>query len=259
MKRKAIVIFFCSFFISVTSIFGQFKGELTKEDKTSLEGIIAEKYYVSTKDDSKDTSGGFLPKGSTTYRIYVDLKAGYHLQDVFGVEKHEMYFKTTTKFFNNKFGGQSGDQVPDQKINDNTIALDSWVTIGMASKSYQGVLKSEDKDGSIIKRSTLDKTDGLVLATGQIKKMLTYGIDLGLFSDEKNASNFHSNNGSLACVGGGKGPTEENKVLIAQLTTNGKLSFEFNIQVGNSRGETIQFVAKNPEGKEIEFKQLTYK
>ena len=48
-------------------------------------------------------------------------------------------------------------------------------------------------------------------------------------------------------------------VLIAQLTTNGKLSFELNLQIGTPTGGTIQFVAKNPEGNELKFKQLTYK
>jgi|ERR1700757_375910 len=259
MKIEIIGAFFAILLISKTPLQAQSRTKIADVDKLALEGILVEKYYEATKEDVKDTSGGVLPEGSITYRIYVDLKEGYHLQAVYGVPKHEFYFKTTTTFFNNKNGGgQSADQILDRKINDNTVALDSWVTVGVATKDRFGIPKTDDTDGSLIKRTTLDKADGLVLA-GPTQKLLYYGLDLNFFSDEKGASYFHSNNGSLAVVGGGKGSTPANKVLIAQLTTNGKLSFELNLQVGTPTGGTVQFVAKNPEGEEIQFKQLTHK
>jgi len=259
MKRKIICAFFALTIISKAPLQAQSRTKIAEVDKQALEGIFVEKYYQATKEDAKDTSGGFLPEGSITYRIYVDLKEGYHLQAVYGVPKHEFYFKTTTTFFNNKNGGgQSADQILDRRINDNTVAFDSWVTIGVATKDRFGIPKLEDTDGSIVKRNTLDKMDGLVIA-GPTQKLLYYGLSLDFFSDEKSASYFHSNNGSLAVVGGGKGSTPANKVLIAQLTTNGKLSFELNLQVGTPTGGTVQYVAKNPEGEEIQFKQLTHK
>jgi hypothetical protein len=58
---------------------------------------------------------------------------------------------------------------------------------------------------------------------------------------------------------GGKGQTPENRVLLAQLTTNGKLSFELNLQIGATNGTIIQFVAKNPKGAEIQSKHLIRK
>jgi len=259
MKRKLIRLFFIGIIIGNTSLFAQTKSGLTKEDASALEGVIIEKYYEATKEDTQDTSGGVLPEGSVTYRIYIDMKPGYHLQAVYGVPKHEMFLKTTTKFFNNtNGGGQSGDQIFDRKLNDNTVALDSWVTIGVASRTRFGILKTEDNDSSILKRKTLDKADGYI-SGGQIQKLLYYGFDLSFFSNAKNASYFHSDNGSWATVGGGKGKTKENRVLIAQLTTNGKLSFELNVQIGTPTGATVQYVAKNPEGAEIQFKQLTHK
>ena len=105
----------------------------------------------------------------------------------------------------------------------------------------------------------MDKADGLVLATGNIQKLLYYGLDLNFFNEAKNSGYFTSENGSWAVVGGGKGPTNENKVLIAQLTTQGKLSFELNLQIGTPGGKALQYVAKNPKGSEIKFKQLTRK
>jgi hypothetical protein len=262
MKKNIISLFLIFLFACGTPLFSQTINGLTEEDRKAVEGIIVEKYYTATKEDAKDTVGGILAEGSVTYRIYVDLKPGYHLQAVYAVSKHELFIKTTTKFYNNKEGGaKSADLINDKHINDNNVALDSWLTIGVATEKRFGVLKEEDKDGSILKRKGLDKTDGLYLA-GQTQKLLFFGFDLGFFDNEKDASDFHSNNGSWATIGGGKAQgemKEGNKVLIAQLTTTGKISFELNLQIGAPNGAVINFVAKNPEGNEVALKHLTYK
>ena len=39
---------------------------IPEADKSALEGIIVEKYYVSDTTDQKDSLGGFLEAGSTT-------------------------------------------------------------------------------------------------------------------------------------------------------------------------------------------------
>ena len=77
------------------------------------------------------------------------------------------------------------------------------------------------------------------------------------FNNDSTASNFTTNDGAWAALGGVKGPTPENRVLIAQLTTNGKLSFGLNVQIGTPTGGFVQFVAKNPEGSEIRFEGLS--
>ncbi len=219
-----------------------------------LEKIIVEKYYVSDANNITDDS---FPKGSVTYRIYVDMKPDYTMQAVYGVPKHELHIATTTEFFNNKrLGEKTGDLIDDKKINENTVALDSWLTMGAATKSHFGILKSDDKDGSIILRDSLAKADGLM--AGKIPPVTIFGLDMRFFYDANNASLFSTNNGSIAIFGGVKGPTVDNRVLIAQLTTNGKLSFELNIQIGTPTGDTEQYVAKNPEGAEIKFDGLTF-
>lgn len=222
-----------------------------------LEGIIVEKYYVSKSKDLVDTLGGGLSKGSVTYRIYVDMKPGYTLQAIYGVPKHQLIIKTTTTFFNNVLSkSPTGDKIMIDQLNNSSVGLDSWLTIGAASQSHMGILKKEDSDGSILMRKSLAKSDGLI--KGDVRPLINYGIDLSCFDSGKSISAFTVDNGSLAVLGGAQGPTSENKVLIAQLTTTGKLSFELNLQLGVPTGGVVQYVARNPEGREIQFKDLIY-
>ena len=242
--------------LSCSSIYAQVKRPLTDSDRASLEGIIVEEYYVFDSNDKMDTVGGSLPKGSITYRIYVDMKPNYTLQAIYGVPDHPLYIKTSTQFFNNTNQGQgTGDFINDKKIIGNTAAVDSWLTIGAATKSHFGILKTDDKDGSILKIKSFDKADGLV--AGKIKPVTYFGIIPNFFNTYNTSNTFSTDNGSWAIFGGIKGPTEDNRVLIAQLTTDGKLSFELNIQIGTPTGGNVNFVAKNPQDKEIKFDQLT--
>jgi len=244
--------------ISVISVQAQVKTYIpTVEDKAALEGIIVEKYYVSTADDTVGTNGS-LPIGSITYRIFVDLKPGYKLEAVYGDPVHELNLKTTTTFFNNLDGGaKSGEIIDSKNINKTTVALDSWLSMGAANDFYWGIPLSDDKDGSIITtRKSLAKADGFLY--GNVPATAYYGIDLNAFNKSKNSSNFSTNNGCWANMLGVIAPKPENKILIAQLTTDGKLSFELNIQIGTPKGNPVKFVAKNPADNEIKFDGLTY-
>lgn len=239
------------------SIYGQYIRPLTDEDKASLEGIIVEKYYQNDATTNIDTTGGALAKGAVTYRIYVDLKPGYTLQAVYGVPNHPLFFKTTTTFYNNTSNGQgSGDYIDGNKIANNTAAFDSWLTLGAATKSQYGILKTEDTDGSKLKIASLEKQDGLL--EGKIKPVTYFGILPDFFSTNKASNIFKTDNGSWAVFGGISGPTEENKILIAQLTTDGEFSFEINLQVGTPKGGNANYVTRNPQTLEIEFPKLIY-
>jgi hypothetical protein len=145
---------------------------------------------------------------------------------------------------------------------------------------HAGVLKTEDTDGSIIKsialrnpsdstlpavivkRESLIKTDGLM--KGNLATFKQFNIDLNFFNETDHDSLFFVNNGGWAAVSGSqsgtKGPTPENRVLIAQLTTNGDLSFDLNVQIGTPTGGVIKFVSKNADAakNEVVFKELTY-
>src|SRR5436190_1343744 len=84
--------------------------------QNGLEGIVVEKYYVSDANDTTaNGTGGVLPVGSITYRIYVDMLPGYKFQAAYGVDvaptnvvstgDHELRIETTTLFFNNEDRG----------------------------------------------------------------------------------------------------------------------------------------------------------
>jgi len=116
-----------------------------------LEDVIVETYYVSDSNDATDSDGGMLVEGSVTYRIFIDMGEGYELQAVYGNENHLLRIKTSTYFFNNEDRGEeTGDLVNDIRLDENTVALDSWLTLSAASDAHIGVLKEADFDGTII-------------------------------------------------------------------------------------------------------------
>lgn len=246
-----------------------------------LEDIIVETYYVSDANDATDTNGGSLAEGSVTYRIFVDMTPGYELQAIYGNSNHEMFLATTTEFFNNADRGeQTGDVINDIRLDENTVALDSWLTLGAASDEHIGVPKALDTDGSIVGGANNDggsagiaggllanadaaagipltTADGLIL--GAIPSgVVAVGLDLTMFGDANDGPVFSSNGGAWSVLEGVQGPTADNIVLIAQITTTGEFSFELNIQLGTPDGSVIQYVAKNAIDDEVEFAGLTF-
>ncbi|MFI5150998.1 MAG: hypothetical protein ACHQRM_14780 [Bacteroidia bacterium] len=249
-------------YVNRNNMYAQNSTAVPEADKTALEGIIVEKYYVSDSTDMKDSTGGVPDPGSTTYRIYVDLKQGYSLQVVYGTAKHELRLQTSTRFYNSTdVGAMIGYNVSTKKINKGNNALDSYITINSASNNHAGILLQEDTDGSILTKPAFQKADGLT--NGNLPVIKPFNISFACFRDPVNANLFSTTNGGWAAISGiisgAKGPTPENKILIAQLTTTGKLSFELNLQVGTPSGGTVNYVARNPEGAELYFEGLTRK
>ncbi len=259
MKHSIFFTLLSTLLLTYNAVSGQEKKELTEADRSALENIIVEIYHVSNAKDCDEEVGGKLPKGSITYRIFADLKPGYTLQAVYGSETHPLMIATSTAFFNNTSHGEiKGDYINDAKLNDNTVALDSWVTIGAATKSHMGIPKVDDTDGSIINKPDFKKADGLLLTT-KPKAVIYVGVDIESFYGERVVSSLTTTNGSWAVYGGTKGATEDNKILIAQLTTEGILSFDLNIQVGTPGGYNVRYVTSNPQGEEIQFNELAYR
>lgn len=241
-----------------------------------LEGIIVEKYYISNAQDAANTDGGKLKEGSTTYRIYVDMLPGYKFQAAYGDVNHELKISTTTKFFNNEDRGDVFPTFNKNALKSNTVMLDSWLSTGAACVGNLGVLKSKDdglntvinSDG-ILKNNdpnmgiTLEEQDGMVL--GKVQPAQSAGFDgIADFFNNTNefpdGVSFSSNSGAWFTPSGAVGAdSTENMVLIAQLTTDGILSFELNFQLGTPvAGITENYVAKDPKDKEIFDPSLIY-
>lgn len=253
--------------LAVTSVFANAQG---------LEKIIVEKYYISDQNDITK-AGGTLPPGSVTYRIYVDMLPGYKFQAAFGIPGHELKLETTTAFFNNEDkGSYIPTVIPFRNVGDNTVMLDSWLSAGAACEGQWGILKEEDTEAGTVsnKNNALrnkDQKAGIPLTlrdglyAGVVPRITFYGIDslaTTLFNKSntvKAPQSFITDNGSWATMEGTNGPTPENRVLIAQLTTDGIFSFELNLQIGKPGEGYERYVARNPKGDEIVDKTLIYR
>lgn len=245
-----------------------------------LENVIVEKYYISDDNDTTVNSlGGVLPFGSVTYRIYLDMQPNYIFQSAYGDPNHELRIETTTLFFNNEDRGAVHPTFNFYYCDDNTVMLDSWLSVGAACNGRFGVLKSEDDGvGTVINSDgvlqnnvsamdiPLTQEDGLLLVTGlSPEPVVTVGIgnEITVFDAQNDGTNgpvFSTTNGAWASVNGSSGPDAAlNQVLIAQITTNGDFYFQLNVQIRNQNTLVVEnYVASNPVGNEILFPGLTY-
>jgi hypothetical protein len=243
-----------------------------------LQGIVVEKYYVSDAADSIDAADNFatypLHVGSTTYRVYADLQDGYSFIQMFGNAAHPLEIHTTTAFFNDPNYGVAvyqGTSVNNTKKN--TQMIDTYLTVGGVAATKMGVLKTEDTDGTIGNNDGLianvttamglpvtgtDGVDGMMPGTPINPNILGISSELDLF-DQTPGSDFVTNNGTIAALGGVTGVTASNMVLIGQFTTDGIFSFKLNLQLGTPQvGGSEIFVAENPENGELTDSTLIY-
>lgn len=249
--------------------------------QNGLENIIVEKYYIAEPNDTNaNMDGGVLPLGSVTYRIYADMLPGYKFQAVYGVPGHEMRIQTTTLFFNNEDRGSTTPTFSKTNARNNTVMLDSWLSVGAACAGNFGVLKDDD-DGvaTIVNNSSpmvlqgtnplagipLVQEDGIIAVTGRTPEPVTdVGIsaEIAVFNDQNDGTNgpvFATSNGSWASLNGSVGAdTVDNKVLIAQITTDGILCFSLNMQIGTPNGGVENYVADSAVANEILFAPLVY-
>ena len=249
-----------------------------------VENVIVETYYVSDQFDATDTIGGKLDSGTVTYRIYVDLPKNQKLLKIYGDKNHLFKMKSTDVVFNNKSEGKSfAFELNKNRYEENTVALDSWLTIGQTSKpqsgkNYFGILKSDDTDGSFIGGSNNDGgsqsiSRGLLINTNSLAgvpltqadgidtlvkipttwfdygvKDFVTGIDTTIFGSVKLGKEFSSNLFELRNSGTVGVDPEKNQILIGQITTKGKLSFELNLEIEQMVDgilSTINYVAND--------------
>jgi len=250
--------------LAITSVFSY--------SQNGLENVLVEKYYVSDANDA-DGSIGTLPVGSITYRIFVDMLPGCKFQMAYGSPSHILKINTSTSFFNNEDRGGTNPTYTKAQAKNNTVMLDSWLSAGAACEGNLGILKAEDDgvanvvnaDGLLVNDDPLagiPLTDQDGLIAGSPGSFGTLGIDsaIAVFDATSQLGNsFSTTNGAWYCLNGAVGPdTSLNRVLIAQMTTDGIFSFELNVQIGTPTGEIEKYVANNPQGSEIQLNSLIY-
>ena len=234
---------------------------------SQLQNVIVEKYYVTDQNDETDITGGIIAPGTTTYRVYVDMLPNTRLKSVYAETAHPLVFESTLPFYNHATDGQSyGKEFLKNRYSEGLVALDTWMTLGQttktqAGKTYFGVPKVSDSDGSFIGGTNNDggsalvpsglltntdaqlgvpltTSDGMDTMVSIPTNWFTVGLvdiasgqDNTIFGSVQQGTNFFSEEFLLQNSGvTGKDPLD-NQVLIAQLTTAGELSFELNIEL----------------------------
>lgn len=224
-----------------------------------IENVIIEEFYYTESSDIPSLDG------ATTYRIYLDLAEGYSLQAVFGNGMHPLVIESSEDIFNEEIRGvDTGNWINSRRLDEQGLLLDSFVTLGSISNIYCGVMKDEDTDGSIIstdyynnQKENFQNYDGLMEC--KQRSIHVSGIELNALDSQSGALSLNVTDGTWACFGGMTGPTDSNKVLIAQITTKGVLSYEFNVQLGPPEGGREQYVSSNAKGNEILYTKLSSK
>ena len=254
-----------------------------------IESVQVETYYISDVSDATDTDGAnpdALAEGSVTYRVFLDLSPGSKVTALFGDTNHVFRIASTEVLWNNGDRGEAyGWRIPNNRLDDNTVALDSWLSLAAASDAHWGVPKANDGDGSIVGGANNDggsagvpggllvnndpdagipltDQDGLEPAmapepTGWVRVGDAPGDILG---DESVDTAFVTTDFLLQAPLGVMGHTPENRVLIAQITTAGDLTFSFNVELTNADGDVFRYVAGGDTllPGEVEFGQLNY-
>jgi hypothetical protein len=276
-KKDFFLVFFVLLILSVRSqnTATSTTNTATNTQDYGLDNVIVEKYYIANANDTAaGMYNGFLAFGSTTYRIFVDMKPGYRFQAAYGSPEHELRIETSTYFFNNTdIGNKTPNVIPRRTLGRNTVMLDSWLSVGAAGEGCLGILKAQDDSLGTIPHDGLflqnkDKTAGfpVIHRDGLIRSDRTpvptfYAIDS--ISDvffNGNRKLFSTKNGAWVCYAGSVGPDSltTNRVLIAQLTTDGDLKFELNIQIGKPGSPAENYVARDPIEKEMMVPYLIY-
>jgi len=248
--------------------------------QNGLKEVFVEKFYTLNKADlQKSNVTGVTEKGLVTYRVFVELDSGYTLQAVYGLPEHPAFIKSTAHFYNHPgIGNTYPNLIPDKSLKKNLSYLDSWLSMGACSESFFGVplryqdkprpvvivwdknyfnnLKGRDTDFSFQDAPGMYHLDSLPVPT-------MYNMDEQLkgFMAETNSSELIMTDGAWACLGkGAKAPANlPNAILIAQLTTAGKLSYQLNLLIGTPDGKSIRYVASSPTSEELTHPSLKYK
>jgi len=245
MKTLRTKPFAIALFASATAI-----AQYTPPDPSGFQGLIVETYYVADANDASDTDGSSeLNEGMVTYRIFADLKPGYKLLTAGGFANHPFTISTSTILFNNDDRGEAwGDAINDIHLDKNSVAIDSWLSMGAASDAHWGVPKVDDPDGTIVQPNDGGSTGTAMLVNNTAAMGIPLTTADGLFApsvppsitavgtapdmfDPAGSSSYSDDNFAWAVLGGILGPDTANRILLGQFTTDGVFDICFNLWV----------------------------
>jgi hypothetical protein len=231
--------------------------------------------------DTIDGPARALPEGSATYRVYIQLQPGSKLRKIYGdtsVTYHPLIISSTQEFYNNVDRTQAyfGYLINKSWFSSNPLlALDSWLTLGQTTTTSAGILKTQDSDGCVaqilnngggtasipgglLKNADPDagiplySADGLVPNTAPSGQWSDNGfigydsllgnVDTTVFGPVKKGSEFFGKYVELQRSPGITATADSNKILVAQLTTKGELSFQFNVIVEVPDGASYDII-----------------
>lgn len=211
-----------------------------------IEGVLVERYHAAPG-NTADASP------MVTYRIFLDLSPGHELVSVFGERGRNLFFRTTTRFFNDTVNGAGGgERIDPELLRSYPAAIDSWLAFGFATDRHKAVPLPLDQDGSLLappkKRARgawygpeLHAADGLAPAA-RVPEVLLLHITTS-YLEKLSGQLIETEVGAYGVRGTVKGATEENMVLIAQLTTDGELSYAINAAVKAPDGTITKHLA----------------
>ena len=106
--------------------------------QSQIKNVFVETYYIADSDDLTNTTGGQLPEGSKTYRIFVEMESGSKMVKMYGDQNHPLVFSSSLPFYNNSEGGVSlAYELSKARLKDNTVALDlSLIHISEPTRPY---------------------------------------------------------------------------------------------------------------------------
>ena len=240
----------------------------------AIERVYVEKFYCVGASDLKALQfTGPLNEGACVYRIYLDLKPGYRFQAAYGSPAHPLSISSSQMFFNHAdIGNSQPNLIPARTLSRNVTLLDSWLTVGAAGESFNGVPRSMDSIADIkfekgFLMSTTEETslgfsssDGMVY-TAKPWVPTFYNMDDALkgLTSVSRTNTIEVSNGAWACMGKGSVGLDSlgtNMVLIGQFTTVGELNYALNIMVGTPEGKSIKYVYASPQDGEVELSLL---
>ncbi len=243
-----------------------------------IEGIIVEKYYVPNAADIANATSNVatvpLTANSVTYRVYVDMAAGWKFSLLKGNSFHSLKINTTTQFYNDPNNGVvvGAQATSTLNVRKNTVMIDSWLTTGGTAVGKVGVIESQDTDGSLGNAQGVlannpgglygapingaGAADGMINGTTSAPTVLGFGTATNIF-DQTPGGSFLVNNGAMAILGGALGYGPNNTMLLGQFTTDGVFTFELNIQLINPTGTAVEYVANSPQAGETVYPGLT--